>query len=298
MGLKLIRNPHAACFVASLLTCLVDGCAPVPRTENASAVSRADALLPTGKHLFAFDFARARYQRLPLAKSPADSGAACRVIDSVRAGWPDPDGWLALPTASRPFAPMQAVWGPSGNFFLLDRAGKRLSLYDTNAQSLSGIPLPAEIRDRNLESFQVFWTRDGSFSFLDRDAGRVWQYAEIRAAGGHGDWRLRNSVRLPVDLGPCLWEPYFREPCCLAGKRGGGGTCFDIYFNRIGPYRAARDPDSAGADFSGIRALPASGDWMVKLEGGPTCASPPVCHASGGGALATCPADLDPAIPK
>lgn len=293
MGLNSNRMLPAA-FIAVLL----GGCAPVARSgsEKPPAVPRADAMLPTGRNLFAFDFARARYQSLPLSRGPADSGAACRALDSIKAGWPYADRWLALPAPSRPFAPMQASWGPSGNFFLLDRAGKRLGLYDTNAQFLSGIPLPAEIRDRNLESFQVFWTRDGSFSFLDGNEGRVWQYAELRTAGGSGDWRLRHSFRIPVDVGACLWEPYFREPCCLAGKGGGEGTCFDIYFNRVGPFRGSAEGPGPGP--AGIRAVPAGGEWMLTLDGGPACAAPPACQTPGGAALSTCRTDAGPAIPK
>lgn len=298
MGSNPFRSLPAACAVLLL------ACAQAPRTGegNPPAASRADALLPSGRNLFAFDFARARYQSLPLSRGPADSGAACRALDSVRAGWPRPEGWLALPAPGRPFAPMQAAWGPSGNFFLLDRVSKRLGLYDTSAQFLSGIPLPAEIRERNLESFQVFWSRDGGFTFLDRDEGRVWQYAELRAAGGHGDWRLRHSARLPLDLGPCLWEPFFREPCCLAaaGKGDGAilGTCFDIYFNRIGPLRPGEPGAAAGPFPAGIRAVPAGGEWKLILEGGPACAAPPACHHAVGAAFTSCPAEPDPAAPK
>lgn len=273
------------------LLALLTACAPVGRKpEDTAAGIPFDALLPSGRNLFAFDFTQARYRKLPLKESASDSSGLCRAVDSLRAGWPGKSGWLALPAPSRPFSPMQAAWGPSGNFFLLDRAGKRLGLYDSNAQFLSGIPLPAEIRERNLEAFQVFWTRDGTFSFLDLAEGKAWQYTELRAAGG-GDWRLKNSVRLPVGLESCLWEPFFSSPCCLRPQ--GNGQCFDAYFNPIGPWPSA----GVGA---GMRPVAAAvpGEWMLLLDGGPACASPAVCLQPAKGQPSTCPGETEAAPSK
>lgn len=261
----------AACLAA---------CVPPPaRTGSGRPRAPIDALVPSGRSLFAFDFARARYQKAPLSLGPSDSGGVCRLLDSVRAGFPAPDRWLALASPIRPFAPMQAAWGPSGDFFLLDRAGPRLELYDSNAQYLSGIPLPPEIRGRNLDAFQVFWTRDGSFSFVDLGEGVVRQYAELRAYSDQGDWRLRNTLRLPVGTGACVWEPYLRNPCCLSA--GGPPTCFDAYFNPVGPWTPDRPASGSAGPGVKPRPSPDGNGWTTELDGGPACAAPPACFATG-----------------
>jgi hypothetical protein len=258
-------------------------CVPPPAHPAAEGRTRApaDALLPTGRALFAFDFARGRVQKASLALGPEDSLGTCRLLDTLLNGFPHPDRWLALPSPIRPFAPMQAAWGPSGDFFLLDRAGPRLMLYDSNAQFLSGVALPPEIRGRNLDAFQVFWTRDGSFAFVDLGEGVVRQYAESRSYSDQGDWRLRNTLRLPVGSGACVWEPFRRNPCCLSA--GGPAACFDAYFNPVGPWT----PSDPGP---GPKARPSRDgrEWLIEVEGGPACASAPVCFAPGKGPAA-CP---------
>ncbi|MDB5107050.1 MAG: hypothetical protein JWP91_4739 [Fibrobacteres bacterium] len=268
---------------------------------SASAVT-VDAVLPTGRNLFLFDFSRSRFRKWTLSRGPMDSLGLCRVLDTLQGDWGDAGNWRALAAPSRPFAPMRAFWGPSGNFFLLDRAGKRLGLYDSSAQFLSSFPLPSEIRERNLDRIEVFWTRDGLFSFLDLGEGKVWQYAEQRSPGGQGDWRLRNTVRLPVGLESCLWEPFFRDPCCIQGEAGGAnsgtrteygakGVCFDKYFNPIGPW-----PE--GSAVPGLRpAVSGSGSgWILRLDGGPACGqSPPACFSPDKGNLSTCPTETDAA---
>jgi hypothetical protein len=249
--------------------------APEPRAP-------IDALQPVGRSLFAFDFARARYQKAALSSGPVDSLGACLLLDSIQAGFPASDRWLALASPMRPFAPMRSAWGPSGDFFLLDRAGPRLELYDSNAQFLSGVPLPPEIRGRNLESFQIFWTRDGSFSFVDLGEGVVRQYAELRSYSDQGDWRLRNTIRLPVGTGACVWEPYARNPCCLSAQ--GPATCFDAYFNKVGPWTPSA---SRGA---GVEPRPTRDgrDWSLQVNGGPACAAAPACFEPGKG-FSACP---------
>jgi hypothetical protein len=180
---------------------------------------------------------------------------------------------------------MQAAWGPNGDFFLLDRAGPRLMLYDSNAQFLSGVALPPEIRGRNLDAFQVFWSRDGSFAFVDLGEGVVRQYSELRSYSPNsdqGDWRLRNTLRLPVGTGACVWEPFRRNPCCLSAR--GAAACFDAYFNPIGAWA----PPAPGP---GLKALPSRDgrDWLIALDGGPACAARPLCFLPGKG-----PADCAP----
>lgn len=283
----MLMNPWPLLAAALMLS----GCASsAPRESRPAHSSAPDALLPSGRNLFAFDFAQARYQKLAFSRGAPDSTGVCRALDSLRAGWPRPSEWLALPAPGRPFSPRLAVWGPSGNFYILDRSGRRLDLYDSNAQFLSGIPLPPELRDRNLEAFQVFWTRDGTFSFLDLGEGKAWQYTEIRSVGG-GDWRLKNTVRLPVGLETCLWEPWFRAPCCLAAD--GRGRCFDVYFNPVGPW-----PGPAAG--TGIRPAPGpgAGEWSLIFDGGPACAAPPACFQPGKGLTATCPSETEAAPPK
>ncbi|MEO7425712.1 MAG: hypothetical protein ABI036_11030 [Fibrobacteria bacterium] len=248
-----------------------------------------DALLPSGRNLFVFDFSQSRYQKWNLSQGPMDSAGMCRVLDSLNGDWSDSQHWLALPAPSRPFVPMRAIWGASGGFFLLDRAGKRLSLYDTNAQFLSTFPLPQEIRDRNLDRFEVFWTRDGRFSFLDLGEGKVWQYAELRTTGNQGDWRLQNVINLPVGLESCQWEPYFRDPCCI---RGGKAACFDKYFNPVGP---SRDMGAPGPH----PVIDAAGEWKLILEGEAACGPrEPACFLPGKGLYSTCPAETDTALPR
>lgn len=265
-------------------------CAPARRGDPASGM-RVDAVLPSGRNLFVFDFSRSRYQKWLLDNGPADSLGVCRVLDTLDGGWASASRWLTLPAPSLPFAPMQAIRGPNGDFFILDRAGKRLELYDTGAQSISGFPLPQEIHDRNLDRIEVFWTRDGGFSFLDLGEGRIWQYAEIRNTGSQGEWRFRNAARLPVGLESCLWEPYFRNPCCI---RGGDAVCFDKYFTPTGSR-----PQVSGV--RGIRpgvstAIPA---WNLILDGGPACGSKPAaCFLPEKSGFSTCPAEADAAPPR
>ncbi|GEM_PF-2752882 len=267
-----------------------NGMAP---TKGAAAT--VDALLPSGHNLFLFDFAQSRFQKWTLAQGPLDTLGVCRILDTLKTEWAAPSHWFALPAPSQPFSPMRAFWGPSGNFFLLDRAGKRLSLYDSSAQFLSSSPLPREIRDGNLDRFEVFWTRDGLFSFLDLGEGTVRQYSELRTPGGQGDWRLRNTIRLPVGLETCLWEPYFRNPCCIRGdaaRSSGQGVCFDNYFNPIGPW-------PGGSAVPGLRPVPSRvSGWKLMLEGGPACAPQtpcPACFSPDKGLYSTCPAETDTA---
>ncbi|MDB5049411.1 MAG: hypothetical protein JWO30_2482 [Fibrobacteres bacterium] len=275
-----------------LATMVLIGCASAPgKSPAAAGTPRVDAILPSGRNLFVFDFSQSRYQKWTLSRGPADSLGLCRVLDTLAGNWGDASHWLALPSPSQPFSPMLAVWGPSGNFFLLDRAGKRLNLYDTSAQFLSSFPLPAEIRERNLDRFEVFWTRDGQFSFLDLGEGKVWQYAELRSAGDQGDWRLRNTVHLPVGLEACLWEPFFRDPCCI---QNGKGVCFDKYFNPVAPWPG----DSGTAGLRPGMTADAS-EWKLILDGGAACGSrPPVCFQPDKGLLSTCPAETDAALPR
>jgi hypothetical protein len=276
------KSPLAARASGMIAGLCLAACVPPPGRPGAGPGPRApiDALQPTGRSLFAFDFARQRYQKAALARDPVDTLGVCRLLDSVGAGFPDPAHWLALSSPIRPFAPMQAAWGPSGDFFLLDRAGPRLELYDSNAQFLSGVPFPPEIQGRNLDAFQIFWTRDGSFTFVDLGEGVVRQYAELRSFSDQGDWRLRNTIRLPVGTGACVWEPYARNPCCLSADAGANGpaVCFDAYFNPVGPWK----PGAAGA---GLKPRPSSDgrDWVVALDGGPDCAAPPACFVPGKG---------------
>ncbi|MDQ3003639.1 MAG: hypothetical protein M3Y08_20575 [Fibrobacterota bacterium] len=290
-------------------TAFLIACAPVvpkgPLAPDAPSLSfrataNVDAVLPSGRNLFVFDFSRSRYQKWNLSQGPADSLGLCRVLDTLQGNWSAPTQWLTLPSPSLPFSPLRAIWGPSGDFFLLDRAGKRLSLHDSGGQLLSSFELPREIRERNLDRFDVFWTRDGVFSFVDLAEGTVWQYAELRALGGQGDWRLRNTIRLPLGLETCLWEPFFRDPCCLHGEdmeskgRDGKGICFDKYFNPRGPW-----PPDAGKP--GLRPVAVSGfrEWMLILDGGPICGSrPSACFFPEKGLLTTCPAEPDAALPR
>lgn len=230
-----------------LAACALFACAHAPR--NSAAEDRTiDAVLPSGRNLFLFDFARARYQKWADGTPPADSGSAAAA-------------WLALPAPSFPFAPMQAVWGPNGNFFLLDRVGKRLVLYDTGAQFLSSLPLPAEIRDKPLDRMQVFWNPDGVFSFLDLGEGWAWRFEEARAGGAGegpgGDWRPGVRVRLPVGLDACVWKPFSRDLCCTLPRgnlnatpaaASAGGACFDNYFNPRGAWRGSPPEETAAGE--------------------------------------------------
>lgn len=264
--------------------------APRPAGGSSAAV---DAVLPSGRNLFLFDFTQSRYRKWSLGEGPADTSGLCRILDTLQTEGSAPTGWLALPAPSQPFAPLRAVWGPSGNFFLLDRVGKRLVLYDSSAQLLSSFPLPREIRDRGLDRVEVLWTRDGLFSFLDLGEGVVRQYMELRTPGGHGDWRLRNTIRLPVGLEGCVWEPYFRNPCCVRGDAR-PPVCFDAYFNPLGPWTGDRSATGA----RGIRPVPdGSGGWRLILHGGPACATDrsPACYSPDKGLISTCPAETDAA---
>jgi hypothetical protein len=281
-----------ACATAMLSAAPVAKAPAASQAKQAPSGSRrVDAVVPSGRNLFVFDFTQSRYQKWTLSRGPADSLGFCRVLDTLAGNWSEALHWLALSAPSRPFVPMKAFWGPSGNFFLLDRAGKRLAIYDTSAQFLSSLPLPPEIRDRNLDRFEMFWTLDGQFTFLDLGEGMLWQYAEIRTGSG-GDWRLRNTQRLPMGLETCLWEPYFRAPCCI---KDGKGVCYDKYFNPVGPW-----PSASGAAGILRRAAPTpDGDWRLILDGGRACGSrTPACYLPDKSAFSTCPADPAPAPPR
>lgn len=169
-----------------------------------------------------------------------------------------------------------------------------MGLYDTNAQFLSTFPLPQEMRERNLDRFEVHWTRDGQFSFLDLGEGKAWQYSEFRDQVGQGTWRLRNTVDLPMGLKSCLWEPFFRDPCCFresAGREGAPAqpVCFDKYFNSTN-----RPPAPSGR--YGPGAISEGSEWLLILDGGTACDSRPgVCFSLDKGVFSTCPLGPDPA---
>lgn len=241
-----------------------------------------DALIPSGHHLLILDLALKRYQRWDLAHP-------CGLADTLLGDWAAAPHWLSLAAPGTPFQPIRAATGPSGHFYLLDRIGRRLALYDTNAQFLSAFPLPAEIVQRNLEHLQVHWTRDGIFTFLDLSEGSAWQFAEIRTGAGKGDWRLISRIRLPLNLEACLWEPYFRNPCCRvrsgpSSAPGGRPTrtqCFDRYFNPTDSVPPGTDstlnlPPPSGFREAGLRAHPDPGGpgWIVAMDPG-ICAGRP-----------------------
>ncbi len=277
-----VRTWIGACAVVMLIGC---GHSALQSVRGGGSV---DALVPTGRNLFLFDFAQKRYQKR--VRFGADGKALCGFGDALRGQWWAPENWLALPAPAQPFQPIEALWGPNGNFYLLDGAGKRLCQYDADGQFISSLPLPKEIRDRNLERCGVFRTRDGLFSFLDYSEGLAWQFEEMKHEGGSGDWRLRNAVRLPLGLRSCLWEPYFSGPCCRMDNQGGGGICFDGYFNRVGPWKDAPETGlretggdrsdeyfaSQGGAPGGLRILTTTKDanWKVELGSGPECRDP------------------------
>ena len=143
---------------------------------------------------------------------------------------------------------------------------------------------------------QVHWTRDGIFTFLDLSDGFAWQFSEIRVASGRGDWRLINRIRLPLNLESCLWEPYFRSPCCRvrsgpSSSPGGNPTrtqCFDRYFNPTDSLPPGRDTtlnpelpaglQEAGFREAELRAHPDPGGpgWIVVIDPGACPGHPPV----------------------
>ncbi len=221
-------------FVLSGTGAFILACAGQVRETGSMGTFHAEAVLASGKNFFIFDFTHSRYQKWPMLDGnlnllEGNPALACGILDSLQGDWTNAMHWLALPAATQPFQPVRAISGPNGNFFLLDRASKRLALYDTNAQFVSGIPLPPEIRDRNLNKIEVYWTRDGLFSFLDLTEAKVWKFSELRTSGGSGDWQLRYTFNLSLGMDACLWEPYFKHPVCL--RKGSSPMVFDDYFN-------------------------------------------------------------------
>jgi hypothetical protein len=283
---------------------LAAACAPNPSTRS-SAAGRADrpldAVLPTGGNLFLFDFVQGRYQRW-------SSESACLPMDSLQARLADRAAWMAYGTPGTPFAPVRATAGTQGSLFLLDRLGRRLALYDTNAQILSWFPLPQELKGRSPEKLEVYRSRDGLFTFLDPADGQAWRFAESRLSGDQGEWRLVQRIRLPVGLEDCLWEPFLRTPCCRVRSREGGGEattrCFDAYLNPRGPWEAAMIARDSARSLEGIpergwtaEARPQAGGpgWSIRLTGADACAdgkpAATLCHETSSGTLAPCPAE-------
>lgn len=298
----------AAILVAAAI--LLTACAQPHRVPSTSAPP-VDALLPAGRNLFLFDFTQSRYQRWNL-------DPPCRLADTLRGPWSAHPNWLTLAAPGAPFAPVKVAGGPNGHFFLLDRIGDRVCLYDTNAQFLSCFPLPRELQDRNPERLQMHWTRDGIFSFLDLPAGMAWQFTEMRGSGGQGDWRLINRLRLPLNLESCLWEPFFPNPCCRAKARNDSVSpgnadmvCFDKYFNSRGGGPVAGDSSSADPYGKGpesgwdrdleVRPDPAGKGWLLVLTAGRGCGegtSPArYCFHSEKGRLAPCPQSMETSGP-
>jgi hypothetical protein len=267
-------------FIAAALLC---SCAPGPKTSSSMAARPVDAVLSSGKNLFLFNFAQSRYQKWALEP--------CRVADTLKKEWHVSASWLALPAPSLPFTPTQAIWGPSGNFYLLDRTGKRLAQYDSNAQFLSSLPLPREIASRPVDRLEIFRDVDGVFSFLDLGEGLAWQFEEMSGSGGGaGDWRSVNRIRLPLGLEGCLWRPFSRDLCCTgSGSQEGAaqvtplsaGVCFDKYFNSKGPWHnpapgdAGISPDRSEPALPGIRAVLSEGEpgWILALDDYAACDS-------------------------
>ena len=285
------RNPYIHVYSLGLTAFLLLACAgPNPPIRQApEASTQADAVLPTGKNLFVFDFAHSRFQKWPLPDG--DSAHACRIVDTLRGAWSVPSHWFALSTPAQPFQASQAIWGPNGNFFLLDRVGKRLVLYDTSAQFLSAFPLPQEIRDRNLNRIEIHWTRDGMFSFLDLAEAKVWKYAEQRSTGGSGDWQLRYTFNLPVGLETCLWEPYTKHPVCL--RRGSSALVFDEYFNPTGGGMELRPMDGMYPVLT-----PGGRSWRLEFDPGETCGTGPgYSYSPEGGEFFTVPVTVDTTAP-
>ena len=281
---------------AWILAGLLLACAPTHR--GGPAAPPVDALLPSGRSLYVFDFVQSRYQRWPW-------DGTCRLADTLRGAWHAAPHWMSLAAPGTPFAPMRAVAGPPGHVYVLDRIGRRICHYDTSAQFLSCIPLPQELRDRNPDRLDILWTRHDLFTFQDLAEGAAWQFTETRAAGGQGEWRLLHKIRLPVNLGSCLWEPWFRTPCCRLHSRPGttgdtaGTRCFDKYFNPLGGF-----PEDPGAwDSEELRdaatgaswtARPESGGpgWRMTFDPGRACGEgrPRTCFHTDTRLLHTCPA--------
>lgn len=277
-------NRHLPWLLALLLAaCASPGIRPPASPSNPVV----DALLPSGRNFLLFDFTQSRYQLW-------DPGDGCRLADTLKGSWAAQGNWLALAAPGGPFAPVRAASGSQGQFFLLDRIGNRLCAYDTGAQFRSCFPLPRELQDRNPERLQVYRDREGVFTFLDPSEGAAWQFSEMRIAGGQSDWRLINRIRLPVNLEGCLWEPFFRNPCCRVKGRPDAGSpdrlpavCFDKYFNAEGPFPPPEDSSSRGFDPEGAggwdiqaRPEPAGPGWLMVLTAGQGCAGDrkPVRH--------------------
>lgn len=290
---------------AWILAGLLLACAPSQR--GGTSAPPVDAFLPSGRNLYVFDFVQSRYQRWP-------AGDVCRLADTLDGAWSAAPNWLTLAAPGSPFAPMRAISGPPGHVYVLDRIGRRICHYDTSAQFLSCIPLPQELRDRNPDRLEILWTRYDLFTFLDLAEGAAWQFTETRAAGGQGEWRLLHKIRLPVNLASCLWEPWFRTPCCRLHATSGpadgadrtattvdsaGTRCFDKYFNPLGGFPAdARDLDSEdlrdAATGAALTARPESGGpgWRMTFDPGRACGEggPRTCFHTDSRLLHPCPA--------
>lgn len=281
---------------AWILAGLLLGCAPAHRGSPSSPP--VDAFVPSGRNLYVFDFVQSRYQRWP-------AGETCRLADTLRGAWQAAPNWMSLAAPGAPFAPMRAAAGPPGHVYVLDRAGRRVCHYDTSAQFLSCIPLPQELRDRNPDRLEILWTRYDLFTFLDLAEGSAWQFTETRAAGGQGEWRLLHKIRLPVNLESCLWEPWFRNPCCRLYSRAGetgdsaGTRCFDKYFNVLGGF--PEDPSALdsgelrdAATGASLTARPESGGpgWRMTFDPGRACGEgrPRICYHTDSRLLQPCPA--------
>ena len=182
-----------------------------------SKTSPLQAIVPSRNNLFLFNLNSLHYQKWNLNQLP----------DSPFMQLKKPENWLALATPAFPFFAQQVIAGPSGNFFVFDKLGKRICQYDTDAQLLSCLELPKEVRNLNLEDLRIYWSESG-MAFLHYAQGLVWQYSLFQTSTQNEEWQLRNTLKIPLGLSQCF---YLKDEHLYRCTRGDKAIDFDFYFN-------------------------------------------------------------------
>ncbi|MBF0431806.1 MAG: hypothetical protein HQK83_11035 [Fibrobacteria bacterium] len=106
--------------------------------------------------------------------------------------------WQSVTKPQGAFFPVQVLSGQSFNFLVLEGSQKRIWQFDSALQILSSMDLPALIKNNVPEAFQLFWSRDNRFTFVNVAEGGGIQYHETG-----GKLNLFRKFKLPLSCKQC-----------------------------------------------------------------------------------------------